>query len=230
MELNNLLLAHRGIHNNIDIPENSLKAFKLAKKENVPIELDINLTKDNKLVVFHDKNTLRMTNKDYNIENILYEDLKKLRLLNTSERIPTLEEVLKLINGQVLIDIEVKTTTKKKIIVTSLLTELKNYSGEVLVKSFDPAIVKLLKKTDYPTGLLLSSKANKVIKNINLVLLLLHPDFLSIDKKLITNKHINKFHQKKPILVWTINNHDELVKYQNSYPNYSYICNNWCSR
>ena len=47
--------AHRGFHdNNIDVPENSKKAFALAVKNGYGIELDVQLTKDEKVVVFHD--------------------------------------------------------------------------------------------------------------------------------------------------------------------------------
>ena len=56
-----VLIAHRGIYNNLNIPENSIKSFKKAVNNGIPIELDIHLTKDNKLVVFHDDNIIRMT-------------------------------------------------------------------------------------------------------------------------------------------------------------------------
>ena len=59
--MKNKIIAHRGVFNNIDIPENSMKAFKKALKLNYPIELDIQLTKDNILVVLHDHTLQRMT-------------------------------------------------------------------------------------------------------------------------------------------------------------------------
>ena len=61
MEFQNLIFAHRGVHNNIDIPENSLLSFKKALKNNLNIEIDVQLTKDNVLIVFHDNNFKRMT-------------------------------------------------------------------------------------------------------------------------------------------------------------------------
>ena len=60
----NKIIAHRGIHDNEKIPENSLKAFKLTMDKNIPIELDIHLTKDNEFIVFHDDNLKRMTGID----------------------------------------------------------------------------------------------------------------------------------------------------------------------
>ena len=59
-----IFIAHRGIYNNLNIPENSMKSFKRAINSNVSIELDIHLTKDNKLVLFSDAtNELRYDNK-----------------------------------------------------------------------------------------------------------------------------------------------------------------------
>lgn len=78
-----LIMAHRGVYNNVDIPENSLLAFKEALKLNYPIELDINITKDNVIVVFHDDNLLRMTSLDKKINNITYNEIKNLSLLDT---------------------------------------------------------------------------------------------------------------------------------------------------
>ena len=61
MKIPNNKIAHRGMFDNIKIPENSLSSFKKALKYNYSIELDIQLTKDNILVVFHDSNLKRMT-------------------------------------------------------------------------------------------------------------------------------------------------------------------------
>ena len=97
-------IAHRGVHNNIDVPENSLLAFKKAKDLNLPIELDIQITKDNQIIVFHDYNLKRMTNIDKNIKDCTYQELTTIKLLKTKEKIPLLKEVLKLINGKVLLE------------------------------------------------------------------------------------------------------------------------------
>ena len=56
-------IAHRGSHN-LNSPENSMKAFENAIKNNYAIELDVHILKDNNIVVFHDKNLERMTSID----------------------------------------------------------------------------------------------------------------------------------------------------------------------
>ena len=59
--------AHRGyFDNNSGIPENSSAAYKRAIEKNYPIEMDIQLSKDGKLVCFHDDNLKRMCGVDKN--------------------------------------------------------------------------------------------------------------------------------------------------------------------
>ena len=127
MKIPNNKIAHRGMFDNIKIPENSIAAFKKALKYNYSIELDVQLTKDNVLVVFHDENLKRMTGIDKLIQDSNYEEIKDLKLLNTKEYIPTLDEVLKLIDNKVLLDIEVKGTKKIKEITNILKDKLKEY-------------------------------------------------------------------------------------------------------
>ena len=102
--LNNIKIAHRGLWN-IKYPENSMGAFERARAMGIPIELDVHILKDNTIVVIHDDNTYRMTDKKIILKNAVYDDIKNLKLNGTKYKIPTLEEVLSLVNGKVLIDI-----------------------------------------------------------------------------------------------------------------------------
>ena len=71
--------AHRGLFSDARaIPENSMKAFQEAVRQHVGIELDVHLTKDEKVVVFHDDTLTRMCQIDALIEETSYEDLQKL--------------------------------------------------------------------------------------------------------------------------------------------------------
>ena len=76
MKIPNNKIAHRGMFDNIKIPENSIASFKKALKYNYSIELDVQLTKDNILVVFHDENLKRMTNLDKLVCETNYEEIK----------------------------------------------------------------------------------------------------------------------------------------------------------
>lgn len=230
--LTNLIIAHRGIHNNKDIPENSILAFKKAIKKKLPIEFDVRITKDNKLVIFHDDNLKRMTNLDKNIEELSLDEIKQLYLLNTKEKIPTLKEVLNLVKGKVLLDIEIKNTKKKEEVINLLLDELNNYQGEVILKSFNPNIIKKIKKKTnrYRLGLLLTNHTdNKLLNKLytsQLLLKYIKPDFIAVDKRMFNRKYYKKVKDKYFIFLWTIKHEEELKKYQDIYFNLSYLCNN----
>ena len=208
------IIAHRGIHNEA-IPENSMKAFSLALKKNIPIEFDVHILKDKNIVVFHDDNLKRMTNKDKFIKECTYEEIKDLKLKNTNEKIPLLKDVLKLVDGKVLLDIELKMDVTDHSLEDGLIEILKDYNGEVILKSFDYRKVKYLKKhTNYKIGLLIkrmSGFKDFIIRNINFNILI-KPDFLACNKNMLDCKSVKTF--KKDIYIWTIKNKDELKIYK----------------
>lgn len=227
MNKENKIIAHRGIFNNINIPENSIKSFKEAIKYNYPFELDIQLTKDNKLVVFHDYNTKRMTNEDYIIQESTYDEIKDLCLLNTKYKIPLFEEILKINNDKCLIDIEIKNTKRIKETIDELIKELTNYNNYI-IKSFNPKIVRYIKK-NYPNikcGLLLKSKYKNKLLNIiaktNFIIKYSKCDFIAISQKLLNSKKYQKKSSKIETLVWTITKMED-INYDNDI---TYICNN----
>lgn len=227
MKLNGNIIAHRGIFNNVDIPENSISAFNKAVLADIPIELDVQLTKDNVLVVFHDDNLVRMTKKNNVLQEMYYDDIKNLRLLDTKEKIPTLKEVLKLVNDKVLIDIEIKNTKKVKEVCDILITELDGYNNYI-IKSFSPKIVRYLKKNynNLEVGLLINNDYGNSILNCfcksKFIIKFCKADFISISKKLLKTKKFNKLSKDYPTLIWTIKKQDE-IKNDN---NLIYICNN----
>lgn len=222
------LIAHRGIHNE-KIPENSLKAFSLAVKNDLIIELDIHLTKDNKIVVFHDNNLKRMTNFNKEIKDCNYSEIKDLNLKNTKEKIPTLEEVLNIIDGKVPVIIEIKYCKKIGAIEKVLVSYLDNYNGLFAVKSFNPLSIYWFKKNrpDYIRGLLVSNKYKNFKEFILYKMYFLNivdPDFISCNYNLVNNKKIEKFKNKKLVMAWTINSKKNYDLYKNKFDNL--ICNN----
>ena len=134
-------IAHRGIHTK-DIPENSLGAFENAIKKGYTIELDVQFTKDKEVVVFHDANLKRMTNDTRNIEDVNYDELKNLKLGNTDEVIPTLEEVLELVNNKVGIIVEIKDCKDSIELSEKTYKILKEYKGNYAIQSFNPFILE----------------------------------------------------------------------------------------
>ena len=99
--------AHRGLHND-EIPENSLAAFEAACEAGHGIELDIQLSKDGEVMVFHDYTLIRMTGKEGKVCDYTAAELKSTSLKGTDQTIPTFAEVLDLVNGRVPILVELK--------------------------------------------------------------------------------------------------------------------------
>ena len=147
-------IAHRGLWGG-EIIENSLTAYKAAMDNGYPIEIDLFLTRDNEIVCFHDDNLYRMTGKDSKIYHNTLATLKSLPLKGTAERIPTLQEVLSLIDGKVPLLIEIK-DQPNDFIVDKTVEILKNYGGEFAVQSFNPFYINRVKRLapDFVCGIL----------------------------------------------------------------------------
>ena len=133
-------LAHRGLYDNeAGIPENSLAAFQRAIDHGFGMEMDVQLTADGQLVVFHDAPTLRMTGVEGRIRDLTLAEIRELRLLGTDELIPTFGEFLALVHGQVPLCIEIKCDGNNGAALSErVFEELDRYEGPYYVESFDP--------------------------------------------------------------------------------------------
>ena len=78
--------AHRGLHDN-ERPENSLAAFQAAADRGLGAELDVHLTKDGQLVVFHDGTLDRVCGRSGKVEKMTAAELMTCRLAGTEMRI-----------------------------------------------------------------------------------------------------------------------------------------------
>lgn len=139
--------AHRGLHTNDQtVPENSMLAFAQAIKQGYAIELDVQLSADGKVIVFHDDNLFRMTGVDKKINETVWQQLKELTLLDSNQCIPLLADVLFLVAGQVPLLIEIKNRGKIGNLEESVLILLKGYQGPYAIQSFNPFTVGYFKK------------------------------------------------------------------------------------
>ena len=117
--------AHRGLWNAAEgIPENSLVAFARAADQGYAIELDIQITKDGKIVVFHDDTIRRMCGKDGNLGE-------------SAEGIPLLREVLTTVNGRVPLLIEIKMPGIDTAVCAGFQKEMEGYRGMFCMESFN---------------------------------------------------------------------------------------------
>ena len=217
------LIAHRGLHSKTErIPENSLEAFKKAIHHDFPIEFDVHLTSDGELVVFHDNNLKRITGTDMIIEDCTLKFLNELRLENTNYIIPTLKDVLNLVDGKVPLVIEIKNYRKVGPLEEKLLKVLIQYKGKYIIESFNPLSLLWFRKntTNITIGQLSSKKiegVNSCIKRFILRNMLLNfivkPDFIAYEICYITPKLAKKCKKNKRFLFgWTIQNDESLKK------------------
>lgn len=142
----NVRYAHRGLHKKNGYPENSLAAFKAAVDKGYGIELDIHLLADGNLAVIHDSSLLRTTGVEKEIEQLKTEELSDYYLEDTKEKIPTLKEVLKLVNGRVPLLIECKIKKNTSQLCSALISQTADYKGDFCVESFDPRCVLWFKR------------------------------------------------------------------------------------
>ncbi len=129
--------AHRGRHD-AQNPENSIGAFERALEKGYAIELDVRLSADDELIVFHDADLVRMTGTFGQVKKLTAEQLSKVRLRGTQWTIPTLAEVLKLVDGKVPLLIEMKSGVRPGKLESKVYQILRGYHGKYAVQSFSP--------------------------------------------------------------------------------------------
>jgi len=135
-------IAHRGLFTpDQSIPENSLPAFARAADAGYGVELDVQLSRDGRVVVFHDDTLARICGDERRVDEVDFDELETLRLCNTDERIPLFSEVLDVIGGRVPIIVELKNGHCNAELCEKTLEYLKNYNGETCIESFNPMIV-----------------------------------------------------------------------------------------
>lgn len=216
------LVAHRGLHDKTKgVPENSLTAFQLAVERGHAIEMDIRITADNQLIVFHDAQLKRMTGVPGQVAKWTLSDLKKLRLLGTEEQIPTVDEMLALVDGKVPLLIEIKSDGPANVgrLEPLLMEKLAQYQGSFILESFEPQVLIWLRRNapQYIRGQLGEySKDDPKITNYCKYLMfnpLVKPDFIAFHIGSIDHK-LRLACKKKgvPLMGWTIRTQDDLKR------------------
>ena len=203
------ITAHRGA--SAKYPENTMAAFKGAFELRADwIELDVQQTKDRKIVVSHDTNLKRVTGVNKNIIEMTYDEIKNLDAGSffdvkfKDERIPLLEDVLKyVIDKPIRLNIELKPT------------------GEEV--EFEKEVIDLINKYNYKERCVLTSQVHDVLKNIKeydssiktvyVMSLALgditkieYADAFSVEASSVNKNLVKKVHNKgKEIYAWTVN-------------------------
>lgn len=207
-----LVIAHRG--DTMSQVENTLEAVESAMRLGVDgVEVDLQLTSDGEVVVFHDRDLKRLAQSDPIVAQTPLSILKKIRLKN-GETIPTLEELLDLTQKRILVNLELKTESYFGNALEKRVSEkLKNFPdrSSLLVSSFNPFALHRMKRMnrDLKYGYLYE---NKPYLHRNLIALL---DPFSVNAPLssATPFWVNDTHRaKRRFLVWTVNRKSDIEK------------------
>jgi glycerophosphoryl diester phosphodiesterase len=135
--------AHRGLYDISEgIAENTIPAFDRAVRVGYGIELDVHLSKDTRVIVFHDDTLKRACGTDKQISDMTYEKMKEYKLFNTDQHIPLFTDVLTLVSGKVPLIVEIKSCKNWRNLCLSVSHILTEYTGLFCIESFDPRIVK----------------------------------------------------------------------------------------
>lgn len=147
--------AHRGLHGN-GVAENSLRGYELACQHGFGIELDVRLTKDGVPVLFHDPD-IECDGKRVLVEELEYEVLKTLPIGGDgADRVPTMREMLDLVNGRVPLLVEIKEKAGRTDVARAAVELLKDYTGPYIMESFEPSAMKYVRRMmpEVPLGIL----------------------------------------------------------------------------
>lgn len=215
-------IAHRGLHNLNGTPENSISAFEKAIELNIPIELDLKLTKDEKLIVFHDENFERMNGYKADVNVTSWDDIKELKLRGTNEKIPLFKDVLELVRNRVPLLIELKNFGRAGKFEQIVKETLKNYDGEYAIQSFNPLSIRWLKinAPEILRGQIASRFKDEqiprhykyLLKNLTFNLST-KPDFINYNIDDLPYLPVGLLRKQGiPVLGWTVKNESQLRK------------------
>ena len=205
-----ILIGHRGapfLEN-----ENTLESFKCAFEANLKgVELDIQLSKDKKLFIFHDWKI--KTNKE-NVYEISSLDYSKILSISNQNNfiVPLLKDIIKILPKKKFLNIEIKSMKILNNEIEKYLLQLlikNNILNRVIISSFNPFSIYRIKKMNpnILTAFLWTNKNSCLLINTPLWVWFCKPDGFHIDYNSINNDIINWIKNKQMfLLTYTINN------------------------
>ena len=214
-------VAHRGGFQGVGV-ENTIEVIKKAYGKKVKaIEVDLAMTKDKKIIVFHDNSLKRLAQKDNKIENITLAEFKSLKLKQDGFATNgiALDELIKFIKGKkLLIILDLKKTFDDKSFITSLVGDIGKYNlyEQIMVTSSEPILIYKIRRADNRIRGALSTQKytyeNKWLdKFISWSMHSWLPNFLGLSALLIRHDLFSKDQvriwqqQGIKIFAWTIN-------------------------
>lgn len=210
--------AHRGLWNG-ELPENSAASFRSAVENGFGIELDVHITADDRLIVFHDDTLDRMCGVSGKVADKTMAELRALRLKGTEHIMPTFGEFLDIVDGRVPLIIEIKSDKRNDLLCRLVWERLQRYAGPYCIESFDPRCVAWFRKNapQVIRGQLAFGLGNKKRTAINVLLgtliqnVLGRPDFVAYEAATDKNPAMGLQRLLRPWLVcWTIHSQKDM--------------------
>jgi len=141
-------IAHRAYHDAAGGRiENTLSAVRAAIERNFAIEVDLQLTADGAVVVFHDDTVDRLMQASGRVDGMTLASLKATAFKQGSDTVPTLAELLETVAGKVPLVIELKSNWNgDRRLEAAVAPILAAYDGPAVVMSFDPDSMAAMQK------------------------------------------------------------------------------------
>jgi len=207
-----LKIGHRGARGHE--PENTLIGFKKAIDLHVDrIELDVHLSADGEIMVIHDETVDRTTNAKGLVSEFSLPELKRF-LINKEHHIPTLTEVLTLIDHKCDINIELKsfeTADKVVDLIEKFVSEKKWNYNQFVVSSFDWNALQqvALSNSKIPIGVLTETDVDLALAFAKFIQAKsIHPYY-----HLVSKENVSKMQQEGfQVFPWTVNEIEDIKK------------------
>jgi len=201
------IVAHRGASGSA--PENTISAVKQAISDGAHwVEIDVQRTADDRVVVVHDRDLVRIGNNALVVSQTSYAQLAHVDVGSwfhprfSDQRIPTLEAVLEKCKGKIKLNIELKYYAWDPHLASRVIAIVENahMQNEIVVMSLKPKAVAQVKRErpDWQVGLLAAAALTDLAS--------VKADFLAVHSRMVTPKFVHRVHRKgKTLQVWTIN-------------------------
>lgn len=206
-------IAHRGLHQaGTEREENTLAAVNAAVEAGYAVEVDVRATVDGIIIAFHDETLDRMTDGSGEIGKLGFAQMQKFTIGNSGKPMPSLPDVMEIVDTQTPIFVEIKSSKKTdiQVLCAGVRHCFEGYRGEIAVMSFDPRVISWFKTymPNYPRGLVVGRESLLSWRNrtaLTLWLGRLKPDFLACDINLLPNGLCSRWRKRgKPLLTWTV--------------------------
>ncbi|GAA4114588.1 glycerophosphodiester phosphodiesterase [Aminobacter aganoensis] len=202
-------IAHRGLHDvNKTCWENTLSAFERAAARGYAIECDVHLSADGDVVVFHDNSLDRLTGTNGYIWQRTAGELAALRVGGTADHVPTLAELLRLVDGRVPLVIELKGIPGHDAeLVERVAAALRNYKGKAAIMSFDHWLIRDFSRhaPGIPSGLTAWGDQDHELE-AHFSMLAHGISFVSYSVTHLPNRFVSFVREKlaMPVITWTV--------------------------